>query len=251
MNKMKLISLGSLLLLLLLSSCTPQWMFQEKELMDAQELPKALSELPEQSLKAGDKITLSVWGHDELGVGSTYSVYSSTEASGKYLIIDKLGEISLPLLGKQKVGGLTVREANLMLEGRYAQFLKDPIIQLRVLSHRVTVLGEVNKAGNYELDRAGLGLLEVVGEAGGFSQYADLRKVSIFRQDEQGKKQELKVDLTDKMSLYRPELVLQDKDLIYVPERRAKQFDRVSSRLVPVVGLIGSGILLVSIFKGN
>ena len=41
-----------------------------------------------------------VWGHDELGVGSSFSVYSSTLEQGKFISIDKSGEITLPLIGK-------------------------------------------------------------------------------------------------------------------------------------------------------
>lgn len=236
------------LLCLLGTSCTPQLMFQQKEgaTIDAPvPLPPAKKD---HILKAGDKITLSVWGHEELGVGSTFSVYNSTVESGKYIILDEKGEIDLPLIGKIKLQGLNIREANLLLEGRYGKFIHDPIIRLRVLSRQVTILGEVNAPGNYELSAIDNNLMEMVGEAAGFTDYADLRNVTIVRR--KGNEQEkLHFDLTDEETLFMVDLTLRDRDLIYVPERRGKEADKVTGRLVPIAGLIGSAVVLISVLR--
>ena len=241
-----LLLLGGLALLLF-PSCTPQWMFQEKEL--AAPYTKAIPSDTtfEHILQPDDKITISVWGHEDLEVGSIFDVYSSTEASGKYLLIDLKGEVTLPLVNTVKLSGLTVREANLLLEGRYAQFLNDPIIHFRVLSHQVTILGEVRAAGNFPIEKERMTLLEAIGEAGGFSDFADLSRVTIIRSAHLAPKAELVFDFTDKETLYTSDMVLRDKDIIYVPERRAKEFAKKSASLVPVVGLMGSAALLISL----
>jgi polysaccharide export outer membrane protein len=175
-------------------------------------------------------------------------VHNSTLESGKYIILNEKGEIDLPLIGKIKLQGLNIREANLLLEGRYNKFLHDPIIRLRVLSRKVTILGEVNAPGNYELDAVDKNLMEIVGEAAGFTDYADLSKVTIVRR--KGNEQEkLHFDLTDEETLFMVDLTLRDRDLIYVPERRGKEADKVAGRLVPIAGLVGSAALLISVLR--
>jgi polysaccharide export outer membrane protein len=236
------------LLCLLGTSCTPQLLFQQKEGTSIDAPVPLPSAQKEHILSVGDKITLSVWGHEELGVGSTFSVYNSTLESGKYIILNEKGEIDLPLIGKIKLQGLNIREANLLLEGRYNKFLHDPIIRLRVLSRKVTILGEVNAPGNYELDAVDKNLMEIVGEAAGFTDYADLSKVTIVRR--KGNEQEkLHFDLTDEETLFMVDLTLRDRDLIYVPERRGKEADKVAGRLVPIAGLVGSAALLISVLR--
>ena len=175
-------ALFALLLLITVTGCTPQLMFQEKEdatTFQARALPPTP---PPPTFKAGDKITLSVWGHEELGVGSTFSVYNSTVESGKYIMLDETGSFELPLVGKVSLEGLSIREANLLLEGKYGKYLRDPIIRLRVLGRKATVLGEVNAPGNYELMAENYSLFEIIGDAAGFTDYADLRQVTIIRQ---------------------------------------------------------------------
>lgn len=238
----------ALYLLWMGTACTPQLMFQEKEEASREASAALPKNTYEHILRPGDKLTLSVWGHEELGVGSTFSVYSSTVESGKYVTLDELGSIDLPLIGKIKLQDLTIREANLLLEGRYGKFLHEPIIRLRVLNRKATVLGEVNSPGNYELLSEDYTLMEVIGDAAGFSDYADLRHVTIIRKD--GDKQEKRVvDLTDEETLYLEDLTLRDRDLVYVPERRGKEADKVTGRLVPIAGLIGSAVLLISIIR--
>ncbi len=237
--------------LLTLSACTPQWMFQEKELPYTG--PSMVKIEPfEHVLQPDDKIIISIWGHDELGVGSTFSVYSSTLEQGKYLSIDARGEVTLPLIGEVKIANLTSREANLYLTKLLSKYIKDPIVYLRILSLSVTVLGEVATPGTYLVDEERKTLLEIIGDAGGFTNYADIAAVRILRTHPDQSLEELNFDLTDKDVLFLQDLGLRSNDVVYVPERRSKQFEQtVSGKLVPVVGALGSLALILSIINAN
>lgn len=232
-----------------LSACTPQWLFQPKEL--GYTGPETILVEPyEHILQPSDKIILSVWGHDELGVGSAFSVFSSTLEQGKYIAIDARGEITLPLIGEVKISELSAREADLYLTSLFSKYLKDPIVYLRILSLEVTVIGEINTPANYQLDKEPFSLLELVGEAGGFTEYADPSKVRILRTHPDGSLEEMFFDLTDRDVLFLQDLSLRSRDVIYVPERRAKQFEQtVSGKIVPIVGAIGSIALILSIIN--
>lgn len=242
---------AGLFLALSQNACTPQWLFQQKTGVDLQKQVMA-SEDHEHIIQMDDKITISVWGHDELGVGSSFSVYSSTLEQGKFISIDKSGEITLPLIGKVKLEGLTAREADLYIRQLYSKYVKNPIVYLRVLSHSVTVLGEVNAPGNYLIDKQQKSLLELIGDAGGFSKYANKQRIKILRKDPEGRLEEIKVDLTEIETLYTQDLALRSRDIIYVPERRSKEIESVvTGKVVPIVGILGSLALVYSLTKNN
>ena len=235
-------------LLLWSVACSPAWLFQEKEGLDQAALTVDLPPY-EPVLRPHDKLTLSIWGHDELGVGSTFAGYSSNESYGKYLTLSAEGAISLPLTGTITLAGLTQQAAQDSLAAAYAAYLRDPIVYLRVLSWRITLLGEIGAPGNYALDETRHHLVSALGLAGGLTAYADQSRIQILRRDARGETRALYVDLRQRETLDLRDLRLYPDDIIYVPERRAKQFDRFSASLVPVVGLIGSTALLVSIFR--
>ncbi|MEM6262693.1 MAG: polysaccharide biosynthesis/export family protein [Bacteroidota bacterium] len=229
----------------LFQACTPQWLFQHKEgeNLQALQLRTFPVQINEHLIQPDDRVTLSVWGNDELGIGSTFSVYSSNEEFGKYLVIDQNGEVSIPMLGTVKLAGLSAREANLYLTQLYSKYIRDPIVYTRVLNHQVTIMGEVRNPGNYELDRQRKSLLEVIGEANGFTDFADKTRLTIIRQTADSTLNEIPVDLTDVETLYDKKLILQKNDVIYVPERRAKFLGSIG---VPVVSIAGGIITSVA-----
>lgn len=235
--------------ILLCQSCTPQLLFQRKQVPLYQSWPN-MDAYYEHVIQSDDKITLSIWGHDELGVGSSFSVYSSTLESGKYIVIDQQGEVSLPLIGKVRLAGLTAREADLFLNKLYSKYVKSPIIYLRVLNHMVSIFGEVASPGNYTLVKQQTPLIEILGEAGGFTKYADKSSIKILRYHQDKEWEEIFIDLTDIETLNHSSLILRSKDLIYIPERKTKVREQIiGSTLVPVVGILGSLAITISLLK--
>ena len=100
--------------------------------------------------------------------------------------ISKDGFTSLPLIGTLKLDGLTVNEAAVKIRNAYADgFLVNPQVNVAVESatkRTFTVLGPVGKAGVYEIpDYKTISLVEAIGMAGGFSEKANQRKVTVKR----------------------------------------------------------------------
>ncbi len=122
-------------------------------------------------LSPGDLIYVKVFQEDDL---------CST------LRISEDGTISFPLIGSVKVGGSTIAQATQAIYGPLnARFLVNPQISVTVLSftdRHVTVLGQVEHAGDYNLKEQGsLDFLEAIGLAGGFTRLADTSNVKIRR----------------------------------------------------------------------
>jgi polysaccharide export outer membrane protein len=116
----------------------------------------------------GDSLDLLVWGHDQL--------------SGRLHVADD-GSVTLPLIGQTEAAGLTTSQLQRRLTIKLSRFLHAPNVMVRVAnpaSQVFFVLGEVKRAGKYELT-SGEVLSQALAEAGGPTEFANLRKVKIIR----------------------------------------------------------------------
>ena len=97
------------------------------------------------------------------------------------------GLVELPELGDIRLEGLTIEEAEVLLEEAYASFYKDPFVILRVQNNRVYIFpGETGKASVVTLRNMNTTLLEVLALSGGIGNRANASKVKLIRRTEQG-----------------------------------------------------------------
>ena len=198
-------------------------------------------------LKTGDKITMSIWNHNDLSIGTVNSVYTSNEGTGKWLLLDDEGKVNLPKIGRTILKGLTVKEANYFLEQQYGTILKDPIINIRVLNHFVTVLGEVNNPGRYSLDNEMVSLIEILGEAKGLTAYSKNESIELVR-ILNGQAIKLTVNLTDLASLPDRNIILQPDDIIHVGATKQKANDRNLGKASLITSIVTGAAVIISVF---
>jgi len=242
-----------ILLLLLFSLCTschrqsPLFKYHPDEANNELLLKQFM--LPvEPVLSAGDKITISIWGHSELSIGSVNSIYTSGEETGKWLILDDEGKVNLPKIGRVRISGLTVKEANYFLEQQYSVLLNEPIINVRVLNHFVTVLGEVNKPGRYSLENGKVSLIEMIGIAQGLTPYSKNEEIEVVR-IMHGQPVKLTVNMVDLASLPRKNVLLQPKDIVYVGATKSKNNDRNLDKATLITSIITGIAVMISVFR--
>ncbi len=198
-------------------------------------------------LKTGDKITMSIWNHNDLSIGSVNSVYTSNASTGKWLQLDDEGKVNLPKIGRTKISGLTVKESNYFLEQAYAGILKDPIINIRVLNHFVTVLGEVNHPGRYSLDNETISLVEILGEAKGLTSYSKNESIELIRIVD-GQSVKWNLDLTDLAAIPSKNILLQPDDIVHVGATKAKINDKNLGKASLITSIVTGLALIFSIF---
>lgn len=133
------------------------------------------------------------------------------------------GMVQLPLLGDVKVAGMTIRQAREMIRKKYdADYLVNPQIYLNVIDYaqrKFTILGEVSRPGTYEFPGGkSLSLLEAVGLAGGFTQWADRGKVVVKRVSEGDKEESIKLNAKKMAADRKASFELMPGDLITVGE---------------------------------
>ena len=130
------------------------------------------------------------------------------------------GKISLPLLKDVQAAGLTPMELARVIRDGLKDYLTDPQVTVTVSetnSRRVYVTGEVTRAGAYPL-LPKMTVLQVLSTCGGFTQFANTKKIYILRM-EKGKQVKILVNYKDVLSGRSPEtnIVLQPGDTVVVP----------------------------------
>ncbi|AKA36090.1 polysaccharide biosynthesis/export family protein [Flagellimonas lutaonensis] len=165
-------------------------------------------------------------------------------------IIDQQGEIDFPVIGKIKIAGLSPEEVRVLLREKLSEYLKDPIINIRLQNFTVTVLGEVNRPGTYPVNGERITILEALGLAGDLTIKGQRENVLVIR-DFDGTKVYHRIDLRTKEALDSPVYYLTQNDVVYVePNESAvtsSQLDNRASIWVSIASvLITSTVLIIT-----
>jgi polysaccharide biosynthesis/export protein len=131
------------------------------------------------------------------------------------------GKISLPLLGDVQASGQTARELRDTLVKRYVEFIASPEISVivnEVKSIKVSVIGEVPKAGRYEL-KSRTTVLDILATAGGFGQFASRSRIFILRPEAGNKMKRIPFNFNKAVSEggEQENFYLQPGDIVVVP----------------------------------
>lgn len=135
--------------------------------------------------------------------------------------VDKTGGVSLPTVGRIKVQGLTMSEAQDLVQKKINDYFTNATVILKMVSFRVSVLGEVNSPGSYFIYNNQITVLDALARAGGPKEFADKRHVTLMRQSDQGT-QALYVDLGQMSVLSSEYFYLLPNDVVYVPTLKAR-----------------------------
>lgn len=135
--------------------------------------------------------------------------------------VDEDGNITLPMLGKIKIAGLTRVEAIEKIRVELSQYIKDPGVNMNFNNFRVSVLGEVAKPGSFILPTERVTVLEALGMAGDLTIRGVRENVMLIREVD-GKKSIHRLDLTQQNTLNSPYYYLVQNDVIYVEPNKAQ-----------------------------
>jgi polysaccharide biosynthesis/export protein len=152
-----------------------------------------------------------------------------------YLVTDD-GTFNFPQLGTIKAEGLTIKQLSdfISQQIKNKELLIDPIVTVRFLNFRVTVLGEVGHPTVVTIPNEKMSILEALGLAGDITIYGRRDNVLLIREDKTGK-QIVRIDLNSKDILSSPNYYLQSNDVIYVQASKEKVGSVSNSRqLLPV-----------------
>ena len=156
-------------------------------------------------------------------------------------LVDKSGEIDFPVIGKVKIEGLSPSETRDLLREKLKDYLKDPIINIRIRNFTVTILGAVNRPGTYPINGEQITIMEALGYAGDINIKGRRDNVMVIR-DFDGTKVYNRINLNKKDALKSPVYYLTQNDVVYVePNKSGKtqsNLDQRASIIVSIVSLV-------------
>jgi polysaccharide biosynthesis/export protein len=130
-------------------------------------------------------------------------------------LVSPEGMINFPVLGEIQVEGLTRTEIQKKLENEIEAYVKDPVVDVRIVNFRVTVLGEVRGPGRVEITDGRVTMPELIAMVGDISYNGKRENVTIIR-EVNGVKEIGTIDMTRTDLFNSPYYYLKQNDIVYV-----------------------------------
>lgn len=158
-------------------------------------------------------------------------------------IVNSNGHIDFPVLGSVKIGGLTRDQATDTLKSKISNYVKNPLINIRITNFTITVLGEVNNPGTFIIQDEKVSLAEALGLAGDLTIYGKRNNILLVREVNGVKKFSI-LDLTSVRSLTASTFGLKQNDVIYVEPNNARirqaSFTQNNSVIISALGTLAT-----------
>ncbi len=159
-------------------------------------------------------------------------------------IIDSEGNVDFPVLGKIKLAGLNRSQGTKFIVDKLKDYIKDPIVNIRTVNYKITVLGEVNRPGTYTATNERITLIEALGMAGDLTIYGERENVLVI-QDYDGKKTYTRVNLKSDELFNSPVYYLGQNDVVYVePNKTRSKASTIGAGTTVLISSLG---LLISV----
>lgn len=158
---------------------------------------------------------------------------NQTSTSGPTYIVDTQGNIDFPVIGKVNTENKTTEELRDILKKEISKYVVNPQVSVKNTNYKITVLGEVNKPGTYNIPEAQTTVLEVLGLAGDLTIYGNREDILVLRNID-GTMTKERINLTKADFINSPYFYLKQNDVIIVSPNETKQ---KSSRLDPNTGI--------------
>ncbi len=132
-------------------------------------------------------------------------------------LVDNDGQINFPILGKIKLGNLNKEEAENKIEGLLKAYLKEePVVTINFQNYKISVIGEVENPGTFTIPNQKINVFEALALAGDMTIYGRRDNVKILREDADGQKNIITLNLNNAEIIFSPYYYLQQNDVVYV-----------------------------------
>ncbi|MCZ8022769.1 MAG: polysaccharide biosynthesis/export family protein [Cyclobacteriaceae bacterium] len=168
------------------------------------------------------------------------------------IFVNPEGYVAYPVLGKIKVAGLTIFEAEREIGKVAAQYVPDVVVRVRMLNFRFTIMGEVNLGERVLVaNNPRLTMMEAIGMAGGLTDLADRSNIKLVRQ--KGDVSEIiYVNILEEKFIQSPYFYIQQNDVIIIPPLKQRPFRKY---FVQNLGILSTTIsfaaLIITLANNN
>ncbi|WP_415328663.1 polysaccharide biosynthesis/export family protein [Chryseobacterium sp. MMS23-Vi53] len=224
------------------------------------------------TIQVGDQLVILVTAKDMDVVKPFNQNYSSSEivqtnalaggntpnqgmvsVSGPTYIVDSKGDVDFPILGKINTTDKTLVEFKNEVRDRMTKFVINPTVSVRLVNFKVTVLGEVNRQGDYTIANGQATIMNALGLAGDLTMYGKRDNVLVIR-TENGQVTHGKINLQDANFINSPYYNLRQGDAIIVSANNtkdltAKQNPNTALYLTGISIAVTAVAVVISLFK--
>ena len=138
-------------------------------------------------------------------------------------LVDNEGCIEYPTLGRLKVAGMTKGEVEEMIKDKIqSNFINPPIVTVRMANYKISVLGEVASPRVHTLTDEKVNVFEALALSGDLTLFGKRDNVKLIRENGDGTKEIVTLDLNDANIVHSPYYYLQQNDILYVEPNKAK-----------------------------
>ena len=145
---------------------------------------------------------------------------AGTPSLQTYLIGEE-GSILFPVIGRLLLKGLSRLEAEELLTEKIGAYVQHPIVSIRIVNYKISVLGEVKNPGVFTIANERVSLIEALGLAGDLTIQGKRDNVLVIREIA-GRKQFKRIDLTGTDFFDSSNYYLQQNDIIYVSPNKSR-----------------------------
>ena len=144
---------------------------------------------------------------------SNYDFFNLQETSNPQLIsnnpylygylVKSDGMVSLPMIGSVNVEGFTIAEVENVISQIASTYFKNPVVKVNILNFKVSILGEVNTPGEYNLIRSNQGILHLIAKSNDLTEFANRKRVKVIRKNGVESTRVIYLDLTMVCLIYK------------------------------------------------
>ncbi|WP_432713180.1 polysaccharide biosynthesis/export family protein [Pedobacter sp.] len=160
--------------------------------------------------------------------------------------VNEAGKIKFPVLGEIKVEGLTITQAQSLIETSLKRYVNNSVVNVKFLNFRITVIGEVSHPSSFIVPNEKINLLEALGLAGDMTPYGKRENVLVIREND-GKRTMARVNLNNQSVLNSPYFYLKQNDVIYIEPDKTKSIEfSNSSQTMPLIIAVISAVAVLA-----
>ena len=243
-----------MLLLLIISSCVSRKemvYFQEIEQLNKSQIQRSGNNL---EIRPDDLLTIRVSAPEQeaaIPFNLTKTIQTPNAIRGdvepETYMVSNEGTIEFPILGTIEVAKLTTFEVADKIKIMITDYVRDPIVNVRVLNFQISVLGEVAKPGTFDIEDDHISVTKALAMAGDLTIYGKRENILVMGETE-GEKTYAYLDLTDANVVNSPHYYLRQNDVVYVEPKSTKRQTAGSTGLaatyISIASVLASLIVL-------
>ena len=210
-------------------------------------------------LQPNDILSIKVKSSTDAQVSDIFNITTTTQAPmftspGNLFLegysIDEEGKITLPIIGALTVKGMSVEQAQDSIQLNANKYLKNATVIVKLISFKITVLGEVNNPGYHYVYNNQITILEALGLAGDLTPVGSRKNIKLVRQV-QGGSEVVLLDLTNPNLLKSKYFYLMPNDALYIEPLKARSRRLNLEHITLLFSAATTAILILNYLDNN